>query len=468
MAWPEHEVNLLEGSDGITEQRGLTRLLRFAVDVNPSELRAMLLACLYFFVLLCSYFILRPIRDEIAVAGGVSKLPWLFAGTLGATLLCNPLFSALVARFQVRQFIAITYQFFVLNLGLFYVLFRSLGGGELWLGRAFFVWTSVYNLFVVSVFWCFMADNFRSEQGKRLFGFIGIGGTLGAICGSAITAALATKIGTIQLLLVSAALLEITVLIVLAFPKAGAAGVGAGGREERSAVIGGSAWAGISGVWRSPYLLAICGFMLLFTVGTTFLYFEQTDVIGRYFFTRDSRTQVLAKLEFAAQSITVLTQLFLTGRIIRWIGLAATLALMPALSIIGFGALGLSASHAATLLTIFVAFAVLRRSSNWSLTNPAMEVLFTVVSREDKFKAKSLIETFVYRAGDQIGAWSYAGFAALGLGLSGIAWVAVPLSGIFLLLGVWLGRAEESLASEVKASSRDLQGRGVPKASIRA
>jgi AAA family ATP:ADP antiporter len=203
--------------------------------------------------------------------------------------------------------------------------------------------------------------------------------------------------------------------------------------------------------------------MLLFTVGTTFLYFEQTDVIGRYFFTRDSRTQVLAKLEFAAQSITVLTQLFLTGRIIRWIGLAATLALMPALSIIGFGALGLSASHPATLLTIFVAFAVLRRSSNWSLTNPAMEVLFTVVSREDKFKAKSLIETFVYRAGDQIGAWSYAGLAAVGLGLSGIAWVAVPLCGIFLLLGVWLGRAEESLASEATASSGNLRGKSAPR-----
>ncbi len=432
------------------------RLLRTVVDVKPSELKSMLLAGLYFFFLLSSYFILRPIRDEMAVAAGVSKLPWLFAGTLAAMLLCNPLFSALVARFRVKQFIGITYQFFVLNLVFFYVLSRTLSStGQLWVGRVFFVWTSVYNLFVVSVFWCFMADNFRSEQGKRLFGFIGMGGTAGSICGSALTAVLAVRIGTPQLLLVSAALLEVTLLIVLGFPRPTAIQPPASGSEPPSATIGGSAWAGISRVTKSPYLLGICAFLLLYTLGSTFLYFEQTDVVGRFFSSRNARTEMLAKLEFGAQLLTVLIQFFLTGRLIRWIGLAATLAVMPAISAIGFSAIGLSALQATALLPSFVAFSILRRGTNFGLTNPGKEVLFTVVKREDKFKAKSFIDTFVYRAGDQIAAWTYAALSALGLGLSGIAWVAVPLSAIFVVLSVWLGRKQEELAVASRASPGD-------------
>ncbi len=434
------------------ETRPVSQLLRRVVEVKPSELKAMLLASLYFFFLLASYFILRPIRDEMAVAAGVSKLPWLFAGTLTAMLLCNPLFSALVARFRVKQFIGIIYQFFVLNLVLFYVLSRTLStAGELWLGRAFFIWTSVYNLFVVSVFWSFIADNFRSEQGKRLFGFIGMGGTVGSICGSALTALLAVRIGTTRLLLVSAALLEVTFLIVLSFPKPSAVQP-ASESEPPSSIIGGSAWAGISRVTKSPYLLGICAFLLLYTLGSTFLYFEQTEVVGRYFSSRNARTEMLAKLEFGSQLLTVLIQFFLTGRVIRWIGLAATLAVMPAISAIGFSAIGLSALQATALLPCFVAFSILRRGTNFGLTNPSKEVLFTVVKREDKFKAKSFIDTFVYRAGDQIAAWTYAGLSALGLGLSGIAWVAVPLSGAFLVLAVWLGRTEEELAVASRGS----------------
>ena len=443
MARPEREVT--GAKSGPEEEPGrLLRALRTVVDVQPSELTAMVLSGLYFFFLLCSYFILRPIRDEMAVSAGVSKLPWLFAGTLAAMLLCNPLFSGLVARFRAKHFIALTYQFFVLNLVLFYVLARILpGGGEPWLGRSFFVWTSVYNLFVVSIFWAFMADYFRSDQAKRLFGFIGMGGTLGSITGSALTALLAARIGTAQLLLVSAALLELTLCIVLAFPRRSLATTKDKGSED--AIIGGSAWAGIHSVAKSPYLLGICAFLLLYTLGSTFLYFEQTDVVGRYFSTRNARTELLAKLEFGAQVLTVVIQFFFTGRVIRWIGLAATLAVMPAISAIGFSAIGLSAMQSTALLPSFVAFSILRRGTNFGLTNPAMEVLFTVVPREDKFKAKSFIETFVYRAGDQIGAWSYAGLSALGLGLSGIAWAAVPFCALFTALAVWLGRTEEEL-----------------------
>jgi AAA family ATP:ADP antiporter len=452
------------------------RLLGRLVDVRADEMRAMLLACVYFFFLLSSYFILRPIRDALGVAAGVSQLPWLFVGTLSATLICQPLFAMLVARFPARRFIPITYQFFALNLLLFWLALHHGAGAQIgrdvWVGRAFFVWTSVFNLFVVSVFWCFMADVFRSEQAKRLFGFIGVGGTLGSLAGSAVTASLAERIGTVNLLLISLVLLELATVVVLVFPRgtvARAAGVrsaadarkalrgeepapanGAAGAEsaEHDRPIGGSAWSGIANVLRSRYLLGIAAFLVLYTIGSTFLYFQQADIIGAEFVGREARTQILAKMEFAASLLTVFTQLFFTGRIIRTIGLAATLALMPAISILGFSAIGLSAFGLVPTLGAFVVFNVLRRGSNFALTNPAMEVLFTVVPREDKYKAKSFIETFVYRSGDQIAAWTYAGLAAIGMSRTALAWPAAALSALFLVVGIWLGRRQTRLARE--------------------
>jgi AAA family ATP:ADP antiporter len=303
-------------------------------------------------------------------------------------------------------------------------------------------------LFNTSIFWCLMADTFNSEQAKRMFGFIGVGGTLGSITGSA-TAALATHIGAVTLLLVSAALLELGVLTVLRFPmrEGGSAPMSGRKRLDASAdgdVIGGRVWAGFTHVLNSPYLLGICGFMLLFTIGATFLYFAQSDLVGRAYADRATRTAVLAKLELAVQTLTVLTQIFLTGRIIRWLGLAATLAILPVLSVVGFAALG-----AFPVFAMVAVFTVLRRGGNFAVTNPAMEVLFTVVKREDKYKAKNVIETVVYRSGDQIGGWTYSGLAALGLTLVGISYVAIPLSAAFLGLGLWLGWRQAELARGV-------------------
>jgi ATP:ADP antiporter, AAA family len=424
-------------------------LLARVVDVRPGEVRAMLMAFAYFFFVLSGYFILRPIRDTVGVASGVRQLPWLFAGTLTAMLVCNPMFSALVVRFPVRKFIPITYHFFIANLLGFYVLMRLIppvpgSVGAVWVGRAFFVWTSVFNLFVVSVFWCFMADLFRSGQGKRLFGFIGVGGTLGAIVGSGLTAVLAQQIGTVPLLLVSAVLLEAAVIVVIFFPVPAAGDVIAVATDDVDRTrIGGSMWAGFTAVVSSPYLAAIAGFLILYTIGNTILYFQQADIVGRFYATSAARTTVLAQIDLVGQTMTVLIQLFLTGRVIRWIGLTATLAFLPVLTMIGFGALGTIPVFAT--LAIFI---VLRRAGNFALTNPAMEVLFTVVPREDKYKAKSFIETFVYRGGDQIAAWTYGGLVAVGLGLTGIAFAAVPMAAVWLMLGLWLGRRQAELADE--------------------
>ncbi len=433
------------------EDGTVARLLRRVVEVHPGELRAVVASFTFFFFLLSSYFVLRPMRDEVAASSGVNGLAWLFAATLAGTLVFNPMFSALVVRFPVRKFIPISYQFFVVNMLIFYVVLHYMSAAEgsnvdVWAGRAFFIWTTVFALFNTSIFWCLMADTFRSDEAKRLFGFIGVGGTLGSITGSAATAALAQRVGTINLLLVSAVLLEIAVVVVMRFPRRAVRGPEERMRSKRDQdreLIGGSVWAGFTHVLRSPYLLAICGFMVLFTIGSTFLYFAQSDLVGREFADKASRTAVLAKLELSVQTLTVITQIFFTGRIIRWLGLGLALALLPIISILGFGALALLPAFGTVAM-----FTVLRRGGNFAITNPAMEVLFTVVRREDKYKAKNVIETFVYRGGDQIGAWAYKGLTGLGLGLVGISYVAVPLSVIWLGLGLWLGRRQAQLAGE--------------------
>jgi AAA family ATP:ADP antiporter len=439
--------------------RAPASLLRRVVDVRPNELAATWASFVFFFFVLCSWFVLRPIRDLVAVTTGVTRLPWLFGGTLIVTLLANPLFSSLVVRFRVRRFVPATYQFFAANLLIFFFAMRAMGGmgsgSPAWIGIVFYIWTSVFNLFITSVFWCFMADVFRSEQAKRLFGFIGVGGTLGAIVGSGLTAMLASRIGPLNLLLLSVALLEIASVMVFRFPAAPrpATALETPTEQVGAPPIGGSMWAGITSVMRSSYLAGIAGFLILYTIGSTFLYFEQTEIVGRAVQNSAGRTAMLAKIEFAVQTLTVLTQIFLTGRLIRWVGLALTLALLPAMTAFGFAALGV-----APVLSTLVVFMVIRRGTNFGITNPAMEVLFTVVSREDKYKAKSFIETFVYRAGDQIAAWTFAIFGAIGLGASGSAFAAIPFAAVWLVLGLWLGRRQAQLAAAEGREGRGEEG----------
>jgi AAA family ATP:ADP antiporter len=296
-----------------------------------------------------------------------------------------------------------------------------------------------------------MADFFRSDQAKRLFGFIAVGGTLGSIAGSAATATLASTLGTPNLLLVSAVLLEGAVISVVRFPaRAQAAGADPVDSAKLDQIpIGGSIWTGLTHVVRSPYLIAISAFLVLLTLGSTVLYFEQADIVGRSYTDRAARTTVLAEIELTVQALTLVTQIFFTGRIIRWVGLSAALAFLPVLSMLGFAALG-----AIPVFATVAVFAVLRRAGNFALNNPAMEILFTVVPREDKYKAKSFIETFVYRGGDQMGAWGFAGLSALGLGLAGIAYMTVPIAAVWLALAFWLGRRQSRLADAQRSQSR--------------
>lgn len=412
----------------------IKRTVAKLVTVEEGEWRATLLAFVFFFFVLASYFILRSIRDAVGVAAGTSKLPWLFTGTLTATLLANPLYASVVARLPVRRFIPIVYRAFAALLLAFAVGVKVGTPTYDWLlGPAFWIWTSVFSLFVPSVFWGFMADTFYSEQGKRLYGFVGVGGTLGALAGSSITALLATTVGTSVLMVVSVVLLEGAVQVVKRYPPSFRTETRE--REARSQVIGGSSFAGITNVFKSPYLLGICLYMLLFTIGTTVLYFQQAEIVGARYADQESRTAFLARIDFAVQLLTIVAQLFVSGRVIKWIGVGLTLAILPLVSVIGFGALGVYSS-----LSLFVAFTVIRRAGNYTFANPGREVLFSVIPAEDKYKAKNFIDTFVYRGGDQIGAWSYRLLSTAGMSVSSIALIAAPMSAVWLLVALWLGR----------------------------
>jgi AAA family ATP:ADP antiporter len=412
------------------------------VQVEPGEGRALFWSFSYFFSLLCSYYIIRPMRDEMGILGGVENLQWLFTGTLLAMTAAIPLFGWVSSRFPRRQFLPYVYIFFIVLLLLFY----SLMGGHVapvYIARTFFIWASVFNLFVVSVFWSFMTDLYSNAQASRLFGFIAAGGTVGALTGPVLTAILAQPIGTRNLLLVSALFLGWAIVCIFklsAWSASNSTGIDPTADEPEQDVIGGSIWAGIRIVIRSPYLLGICMLMLLFTTLATFLYFMQAQIIRDAFVDSAQRTVIFAYIDLAVNTLTLVLQVFLTGRLIKWFGLATVLAIIPVLLAIGFTLLSVS-----PVLTVLLVVQVIRRAGNYAVMRPAREMLYVVLSREEKYKAKNIIDTVVYRGGDAVSAWVYAGMRSIGLSLSGIAIIAIPLSLIWAWIAFGLGRQQKTI-----------------------
>jgi AAA family ATP:ADP antiporter len=359
-------------------------------------------------------------------------------------LLLNLLFWYLVKVLPRARFIAITYRFFAANILLFAVALNWADPQEtVWVGRVFFIWISVFNLFIVSVFWQLMVDIFSSEDGKRLFGFIAAGATLGAIAGSGLTASLARHMSVAFLLIGAALLLEIGVLSVRRLSRLSAKLHAKTVDPSGEAPIGGNVLAGITHPFKSSYLMNVSLFLLLFAITSTIVYFQQAGIISHSFHDRGEQTAFFATIDLAVNVLTLFVQLFLTGRIVRSLGVGPTLAFLPALTIVGFGALAVLPS-VASLMT----FQVLRRSGDYAIARPTREVLYTVVPREDRYKAKSFIDTVVYRAGDQIGAWSFTLLSWLGLSGKEIGLAAVILSAIWLVNGLWLGRRQDRMAAE--------------------
>lgn len=409
------------------------RWLRRLIPATPQERRAALWSFAYFFSLLAGYYVLRPLRDQMGIAGGVKNLPWLFTATFVTLLVAQPLYGALVARLPRARFIPIVYHFFVFNLIVFWGLL-SLGIETAMIARVFFVWVSVFNLFAVAVFWSFMADLFTSEQGKRLFGFIGAGGTAGALLGPTITIWLSIPLGPINLIIVAAVILEVAVFCVYRLERAATAH--AGTQSEQN--IGGGAIDAISELVRSPYLMGVAAWVGLLSYAATIIYFEQAHIVSEAVKTAGLQTRVFASIDLAVNLLTVTTQLLLTGRVLKRLGTGIAAAALPAVYIVGFAVLAVMPT-----LAVVITIQVLQRWMNFSIANPARQVFFTVVTRAEKYKAKNLIDVVVYRGSDALSGWIFDSLQGLGLKIGAIALCSLPVVAVWFVLSIGLGRAQE-------------------------
>jgi AAA family ATP:ADP antiporter len=421
----------------------LRRWLSQAVPATPEERAAALWSFAYFFTLLASYYVLRPLRDQMGIAGAIKTLPWLFTATFVTLLAAQPLYGALVARLPRSRFIPIVYHFFAANLALFWLLL-TLDIEKVIVARVFFVWVSVFNLFAVAVFWSFMADLFTSEQGKRLFGFIGAGGTAGALLGPIITIGLSVPLGPTNLLIAALVLLEMAVICVHRLEGSANARQGPHPDERR---VGGSAFAALPELIRSPYLLGVGAWVSLLSFGATILYFAQANIVAATVHGAAEQTRIFASIDLAVGLLTLATQVFATGQLLKRFGTGATAAALPAVYVAGFAALAI-----APTLIVIVVVQVAQRWMNFAIANPARQVFFTVVAREEKYKAKNLIDVVIYRGSDALYGWVYDSLQAIGLKLGAIALCALPVVGGWWLLSTALGRAQERRAVQLAAA----------------
>ncbi|MDI1478401.1 MFS transporter [Polyangium sp. y55x31] len=430
-------------------QRGFVlRQVSRVVAVRPEEIGAVVWAFVYFFLLLSGYYLIRPLRDAMGIAGGEKALPWLFSATFVVMLCAVPVYGALVTRLSRRRLVPVVHRFFAANLLLFFAL-ASLGVPRPLLGRVFFVWTSVYNLFIVSVLWSFLVDVFTSEQGKRLFGIIAAGGSAGAIAGPLVTAAVSERLGQTHLfwlLVLSAVTLEACVFCARRAEHHAGARDASEARASSDKPVGGSPFAGVRLIVASPYLAGIALAMLLLTTMNTFLYLQKTDLVRRAAQGSAAHTALFAWNDTAVNVLSAALSFFLTGRLMTRLGLAAALVVLPVLSGLGFSALAFYPS-----LVVVAVVEGLRRAAQYAIERPAREVLYTVLPREAKYKAKSFIDTVVFRGGDAASAWAHAGLLTLGLSSAGVSLVAVPLAGLWLGVALFLARREKIMAAELAA-----------------
>jgi ATP:ADP antiporter, AAA family len=435
------------------------------LNIRREEIAPVLASALFFFCILTALMVLRPAREALGMQRGIEAIRWLFIGTAVVTLLVNPVFGWLVSRFRRLQFITATYLFFALSLLVFYGLLVwapvAIGATT---GQVFYVWFSVFNLFVTMVFWALMADRFSLEQSKRLFAIIAVGGTLGAIVGPWLASLLAQPFGTPSLLLVAVAFLCLGVgaawLVARLQPERERAASNddpdAPPAVDERAVIGGSAWEGIRASLRSPYLLGISGYVLIVAIMATFIYFTRLQMVAALGDDLDMRTTVFAQIDLVVQVTTLVLQALVAGHLMKRLGVATTLALLPITVALGFIGLAIVGS-----LAVLVVFDAAFRAVQRAIMRPARETLFTVLSREDKYKSKAFIDTFVHRGGDVVGAQTDGLLARFGLGLAALASLAVPLAILWGALGIWLGRAQQRYTVEQRRSAeaeKDLAG----------
>jgi AAA family ATP:ADP antiporter len=455
------------------------------LNIKRAELPLALLSALFFFCVLCGYYFLRPVRDAMGVSRGMDELRWLFVVTSITSLVLVLAFGGVVARTDRRRFIPIAYLFVIACLVLFSALLivDGMSGGGLvgtdaetavsrGVGYLFFVWLSAINLFVTSVFWAFMVDIFDVDQGKRMFAFIAIGGTLGALLGGWATNAVSGVTESVYLpaalMLTGAALFGGAILVMRALDRRAVASdhsrlTAASGQKdpvtgESMQRIGGTFWEGAQAVATSPYLLGIGAWIVLMAVANTLIYFTQANVILSNTDTFSQRVGGFAQFDMLAQIFTLLTQIFVTTHLIRRIGVGWTLAILPLVTMAGFAVLSVW-----TVYGVMAVFQAVHRATRYAISRPARETLFSVVSPSEKYKAKPVVDVFLYRGGDVAGVGADGALAALGLAVGGVAAATAPLAGLWVVLSVALGRAQmRKVAGAASPNGEVVTGSGAP------
>ena len=439
----------------------LNRIAKTAAKIEANELRAVLLSFAFVFTILASYYILRSIRDGLASEWDDVQLSTIWTFTFFISFLVVALYGFACSKIKFRYLVPGVYIFFALSFFSLYVLINvlpeiKLMGYTIQTDQIFYVWVSVFSLLNISVFWSFMADIYSKQQATRLFGFIAAGSSLGAIFGPTISLLLATKIGSYNLILISASLLFIPVLIASVLEKVKTSDLGTQGPNQGyDKPLGANILSGFKEFALNRLLLGIGIFIVLYTGISTFVYFELKNILVDY--DQDLRTQIWAGMDLAVNVLAVVTAMFGTSRLATRFGLTVTLPLVPVIIITGLFIVALS-----PMLWVVVGLQIVRRAGEYSITKPAREMLFTIVDRESRFKAKSVIDVVVYRAGDIFWAWAFTGLTQLlGMSLAAIALIGAGIASIWSLLAVYLGKyfdKHQVIGAATKMNNDELAG----------
>ena len=421
----------------------LTRVVKTATKVEPNELNATLLSFFFVFILMTAYFIMRPVRDAMASDWSDVEVSLLWTTTFFLSILAVSVYGAAISFVRFRLLVPGVYGFFALSFFVFYSGSTFIADPIL-VDKGFYVWLSVFSLFHLSVFWSFMSDLFNKEQALRLFGFIATGASVGAIVGPLLTAQLVSRVGTGNMMLISATMLLVPIPIILVLEKLKRTTLdNKDVQVDLSAqqAIGRNPFAGFSIFLKSPYLIGIGLFIVLYVAIGSFVYFELKNLLE--VFTRDERTQIWAYIDFAVNTLAILTAMFVTSRITTRFGMATTLALIPALMAIGMLVIALS-----PVVAVVAGLQVARRAGNYAITRPGREMLFTIVDRETRFKAKPVIDIVLYRGGDMVTAWAFTLLTSVvGLGLGAVAAIGAVIAAIWSFVAVYLGRSFDNVAA---------------------
>jgi AAA family ATP:ADP antiporter len=430
--------------------RRLEGLLTQSTQILPHERRAVMLAFACNFLLLASYYILRPVRDTVATVFGTDQLQLLFTGTFIGTLVAAPIYAWLSARVRLNRLLPGVFWFWLANVLLFQMLFKMAPENR-WIGGAYYVWFSVINLFMISVFWTLMSELFAASQATRLFALIAAGGSVGAIAGPLVVRLAVHSVGLDGLLIVAAGgfLAVIGLVHLLMHEKERLQRLGEGGQSTTlDHDLAGGALDGFRELLRSAYSRHQAAFILLMTWVNTVAYFLQTDVISQAFSGVAARAVAIADISLVVNVLAAIILLFGLGRYVHRFGVTAGLILNPIIMVIAFVALALSP----TLLMI-QALQVIRQVSQYAIARPSREICFTVVPQADRYKTKNVIDIVVYRFGDLSSAWMETGLRALGLRVVGSAAAGFGISIIWGIGALMLGRRFEVLRAQQAASA---------------